>query len=47
MVSRVLRILDEDTTFPVAASVHAALKSFADDISTRRRLLLPLLGQTA
>jgi anti-anti-sigma factor len=47
MVRRVLRIIDEETTFPVAASVHAALHTFADDISARRRLLLPLLSKTA
>ena len=47
MVSRVLRIVNEENAFPVAASVHAALQSFADDISARRRLLLPLLSKTA
>lgn len=47
MVGRVLRIVDEETTFCVAASVHAALNTFADDISARRRLLLPLLSKTA
>ncbi len=46
-VSRVLRIANEDNTFVVAASVHEALQSFADGISARRRLLLPLLSKTA
>ncbi len=47
MVSQVLRIVDEDATFPVAASVHSALQTFADEISARRLLLLPLLSKTA
>jgi anti-anti-sigma factor len=47
IVSRVLRIVNGENMFPVAASVHAALNSFADDISARRRLLLPLLSKTA
>jgi anti-anti-sigma factor len=46
-VSRVLRLINEDNAFPVEASVHTALHSFADDISARRRLLLPLLSKTA
>lgn len=46
-VTRVLPVGDDDATLPVAASVHEALHYFADDISARRRLLLPLLGKTA
>ena len=45
-VTRALRIAD-DTMFPVAVSLHEALHHFADDISARRRLLLPLLSKTA
>lgn len=46
-VGEVLRIVNEEATFPAAASVHEALHHFADGISARRRLLLPLLGKTA
>jgi anti-anti-sigma factor len=46
-VIRVLRITDEQASFPVAGSVHEALHYFADATSARRRLLLPLLTKTA
>jgi anti-anti-sigma factor len=47
VVNRVLRIVDEEASFPGAASVHEALHNFADTISARRTLLLPLLKKTA
>jgi anti-anti-sigma factor len=47
VVSRVLRMINEDNAFSVEPTVHTALHSFADDISDRRRLLLPLLSKTA
>lgn len=47
LVSRVLRIVNDENAFPFEESVHAALHRFADDISARRRLLLPLLSKTA
>ena len=37
----------DEATFPTTSSVHAALHCFADAISTRRQLLLPLVGKTA
>ena len=46
-VSRVLRITDEEDLFSIVDSVHEALQSFADAISARRRLLMPLLTKTA
>jgi anti-anti-sigma factor len=46
-VTRVLRITNEQASFPVAGSVHGALHYFADATSARRRLLLPLLTKTA
>ncbi len=47
VVGRVLRIVDEESLFPGAASVHEALHNFADTISARRSSLLPLLNKTA
>ncbi len=47
VVGRVLRIVDEEASFPTVASVHEALHNFADSISARRSLLLPLLKKTA
>lgn len=46
-VSRVLRITDEEDLVSIVDSVHEALRSFADAISARRRLLMPLLTKTA
>ena len=46
-VMRVLRITDDQATFPIVGSVHEALHYFADAVSARRRLLLPLLTKTA
>lgn len=46
-VTRVLRLVSEESAFPVVDSVHEALHCFADVISARRRLLLPLLTNTA
>jgi anti-anti-sigma factor len=46
-VTRVLRIADEQTRFPIVGSVHEALHYFADAASARRRMLLPLLTKTA
>lgn len=46
-VSRVLRITDEEDLFSIVDSVHEALHYFADAISARRRLLMPLLTKTA
>ncbi|ORW05918.1 STAS domain-containing protein [Mycobacterium kyorinense] len=46
-VSRVLQITNDDGMFPTAESVHEALHYFADAISARRRLLMPLLHKTA
>ncbi|ORV18495.1 STAS domain-containing protein [Mycobacterium celatum] len=46
-VTRVLQITNEEGLFPVAESVHEALHYFADAISARRRLLMPLLNKTA
>jgi len=43
----VLQITNEEGLFPVAESVHEALHYFADAISARRRLLMPLLNKTA
>lgn len=42
--------LDDDAdeaTFPIAQSVHEALRHFADEIGERRALLLPLIAKTA
>lgn len=46
-VTRVVRIVSDESAFPVVDSVHEALHCFADMISARRRLLLPLLTKTA
>jgi len=46
-VTRVLSITRDECAFPVAESVREALHCFADLISARRRLLLPLLTKTA
>jgi anti-anti-sigma factor len=46
-VSARLRDYDDETTFPIARSVHEALQHFADVIAMRRQLLLPLVRKTA
>jgi anti-anti-sigma regulatory factor len=46
-VNTALLITHEESSFPVAGSVHEALHYFADANSARRRLLLPLLTKTA
>jgi anti-anti-sigma factor len=46
-VTRMLRITNDDAMFPAAASVREALHHFAENISARRRLLLPLLSKSA
>ena len=46
-VSVTLLVTGEDTSFPIAATVHEALHYFADANTARRRLLLPLLTKTA
>lgn len=46
-VSRVLQATDDEDLFSTAASVREALHDFADAISARRRLLMPLLTKTA
>lgn len=46
-VTRVLRITEDETSFPTVGSVHQALGHFADATSARRRMLLPLLTKTA
>jgi anti-anti-sigma factor len=46
-VSRLLQVTGDELTFPLADSVREALHCFADMISTRRRLLLPMLNKTA
>lgn len=46
-VSRVLRATDDEDLFSTAASLREALHDFADAISARRRLLMPLLTKTA
>jgi anti-anti-sigma factor len=46
-VLQALRIANDDTMLPLAGSVPEALHDFADDIFTRRRLLLPLLTKSA
>jgi hypothetical protein len=46
-VNTALLITNEESSFPVAGSVHEALHYFADANSARRRLLLPLLTKTA
>lgn len=39
--------LTGEAAFPVAGSVHEALHNLADDIASRRRLVLPLIRKTA
>jgi anti-anti-sigma regulatory factor len=46
-VTRILRSTHREDDLPTADSVHEALHHFADAISARRRLLLPLLTKTA
>jgi anti-anti-sigma factor len=46
-VVRLLEITHDEAAFPAADSVREALHRFADEISARRRLLLPLLTKTA
>jgi anti-anti-sigma factor len=45
----VIELLDDGTEpmFPIAASVHAALRNLADAIVRRRQLVLPLIRKTA
>jgi anti-anti-sigma factor len=42
-----VRELLKDGAFPIAVSVHAALRSLADAIVSRRQLVLPLIRKTA
>ena len=46
-VKRELQVSNQEAMFPAAASLHQALHLFADAISARRRMMLPLLGNTA
>ena len=46
-VTQVLHVTSDDGAFPVVDSVREALQYFADVITARRRLLLPLLTKTA
>lgn len=46
-VSGVLRSTDDEDLFSIVDSVHEALHDFADAISARRRLMMPLLTKTA
>lgn len=46
-VTRALSITSDESVFPIVDSVREALHCFADVISARRRLLLPLLTKTA
>lgn len=46
-VARVLGIAGDESMFPIVDSVREALHCFADVISARRRMLLPLLTKTA
>ncbi|MCV7259134.1 STAS domain-containing protein [Mycobacterium shimoidei] len=46
-VSRVLQTTDDEDLFSIAGSVREALHDFADAITARRRLLMPLLTKTA
>ena len=41
----VIELLDD--VFPIAGSVHAALRNLADAIVSRRQLVLPLIKKTA
>jgi anti-anti-sigma factor len=45
----VTELLDDGTApmFPIAGSVHAALRNLADAIVSRRQLVLPLIKKTA
>jgi hypothetical protein len=38
---------DDDAVFPIARSVHTALRNLADAIVSRRQLVLPLIRKTA
>lgn len=46
-VSRLLAVTGDEDEFPVVGSVPEALHYFADAISARRRMLMPLLTKTA
>ena len=46
-VNTALLVTQEESSFPVFASVHEALHYFADATSARRRMLLPLLTKSA
>jgi hypothetical protein len=37
----------DDAVFPIARSVHTALRNLADAIVSRRQLVLPLIRKTA
>ncbi|MGH3559641.1 MAG: STAS domain-containing protein [Mycobacterium sp.] len=47
VVTRALRTSDDESAFPLVDSVHQALRCFADVITARRRMLLPLFTKTA
>lgn len=46
-VTRLLQITGDEAAFPLFDSVREALHCFADGISARRSMLLPLLNRTA
>jgi anti-anti-sigma factor len=46
-IADLLRYAGYDAMFPVARSVHEALRDFADVIDRRRQLLLPLVRKPA
>ncbi|MBS4729833.1 STAS domain-containing protein [Mycobacterium sp. SM1] len=47
VVMAVLRDRHDEAAFPIASSVHEALRNLADAIVRRRQLLLPLIKKTA
>ncbi|OBI51724.1 sulfate transporter [Mycobacterium kyorinense] len=46
-VSRLLAVTGDEDMFPIVGSVPEALHYFADAISARRRMLMPLLTKSA
>ena len=46
-VAELVRDYHDESQLPIASSVHEALGYFADMISTRRALMLPLIRKTA
>jgi len=46
-VTELLSDAAAEETFPVARSVHEALRNLADAIVSRRQLVLPLIKKTA